>query len=134
MSRLAWLKLAEYEYEVVYKAEKINTDVNADALSRNPILVFLLKASGKTDSKEPALLKSPRNKILESGTATDSGPKKTQPDINTQPTKTNTNTENKRNEFPWENVDNDMEIQAVSPRSSFMEGPQEIDTQNNSDS
>lgn len=29
------LKLAEYEYEVVYKAGKIN--VNADALSRNPI-------------------------------------------------------------------------------------------------
>jgi len=51
-SRLArWrLKLAEYEYEVVYKAGKIN--VNADALSRNPIPVLPLKVSEKTDSKE----------------------------------------------------------------------------------
>ena len=33
---LRWrLKLAEYEYDVVYKAGKIN--VNADALSRNPV-------------------------------------------------------------------------------------------------
>jgi len=33
---LRWrLKLAEYDYDVVYKADK--TNVNADALSRNPI-------------------------------------------------------------------------------------------------
>ena len=29
------LKLAEYDFDVIYKAEKMN--VNADALSRNPI-------------------------------------------------------------------------------------------------
>jgi len=48
-SRLArWrLKLAEYEYEVVYKAGKINA--NADALSRKPIPVLPLKVSRKTD-------------------------------------------------------------------------------------
>jgi len=47
------LKIAEYEYEVVYKAGKIN--VNADAVSRNLIAVLLLggEASEKTDSKEP---------------------------------------------------------------------------------
>lgn len=37
------LKLAEYEYEVVYKAGK--TNVNADALSRNPILNQVLPIS-----------------------------------------------------------------------------------------
>jgi len=36
MRILRWrLKLAEYEYDVVYKASK--TNVNADALSRNPV-------------------------------------------------------------------------------------------------
>jgi len=49
-------------------------------------------------------------------------------------TKTNSDTENKRNEFLSENVDNDVEIRAVDPRSSFTEGSQEIDIQNNSDS
>jgi len=43
------LKLAEYEYEVVYKAGKIN--INTDALSRNQIPVLPLKASGKTERK-----------------------------------------------------------------------------------
>jgi len=79
------LKLAEYEYEVVYKARKIN--INANAFSRNPIIVLPLrkKASGKTNPKKPpSLRKSPRNKIPESDTATDSRPKKTQLDINTQ--------------------------------------------------
>jgi len=36
MRILRWrFKLAEYDYDVVYKASKIN--VNADTLSRNPI-------------------------------------------------------------------------------------------------
>lgn len=36
MRILRWrLKLAEYDYDVVYKAGK--TNVNADALSRNPV-------------------------------------------------------------------------------------------------
>jgi len=60
--------------------------------------------------------------------------KKTQPDINTQPTKTNSDIENERNEFSSENVDNDVEIRAVDPHLSFTKGLQEIDTQNNSDS
>jgi len=51
--RWQWrLKLAEYEYEVVYKAGKMN--LNADALSRNPLTVLPLRreVSGKVDSKE----------------------------------------------------------------------------------
>lgn len=43
------LKLAEYDYEVTYKAGKINA--NADALSRNPPLEKILPIS--TDSDEP---------------------------------------------------------------------------------
>jgi len=46
--RLARLKLAEYE--VVYKAGKVNA--NVDAFSRNPIPILLLKASEKTDPKK----------------------------------------------------------------------------------
>jgi len=122
-SRLArWrLKLAEYEYEVVYKAKKIN--INANALSRNPITVLPLRkeASGKTNPKKsPSLRKSLRNKIPKSDTATDSRPKKTQFDINTQPIKINSDIENKRN---------DVEIRDVGcPRFSLTEDPQEIDT------
>jgi hypothetical protein len=37
------LKIAENEYGVVYKAEKIN--VNADELSRNPVSILLLGIS-----------------------------------------------------------------------------------------
>jgi len=59
--------------------------------------------------------------------------KETQSDINTQPTKINSDTENKRNELSSENVDN-VEIREVGPHSSLTEGPQEIDTQNNNDS
>jgi len=84
------------------------------------------KASRKTDPKEPLpLRKSLRNKIPENDTATDSLLKKTQPDINTQPIKINSDTENKCN---------DAEIRDVGPRSSLTENSQEIDTQNNSDS
>ena len=42
-SRLArWkIKLAEYDYEIIYKAGK--TNVNADALSRNPIQIYVIQ-------------------------------------------------------------------------------------------
>ena len=40
------LKLAEYDFDVIYKAGKMN--VNADALSRNPIDLLLLLGCGKT--------------------------------------------------------------------------------------
>jgi len=56
-----------------------------------------------------------------------SRPKKTQPDINTQPTKTNSNIENERNEFSSENIDNDVEIRAIDSHLSFTKGLQEID-------
>jgi len=50
-SRFVWwqFKLTKYEYEIVYKAGKINT--NADALSRNPILqlIFPLFISQETN-------------------------------------------------------------------------------------
>jgi hypothetical protein len=47
------LKLAEYEYEVVHKVEKMN--VNADALSRNPIpqLLFPLPTLQETNINSP---------------------------------------------------------------------------------
>jgi len=125
-SRLArWrLKLAEYEYEVVYKAGKIN--VNADVLSRNPLIVLPLRGevSGKVDPKElPLLRRFPRNKNPGSDTATNNRLKKTQFDINTQPIKINSNTENKHN---------DAEVRDVGP--SLTKDLQEIDNQNNSDS
>jgi len=44
------LKLSEYEYEIVYKAGKINA--NADALSRNPIPVLPINTAEKSDSDE----------------------------------------------------------------------------------
>jgi len=88
------LKLAEYKDEVVYKSEKINA--NADTLSRNPIPVLSLKISEKSDLKEPpSHCKSLCKRFLKGDTMTDSGPEKTQPDINTQPTKANNDTENK---------------------------------------
>jgi len=44
------LKLAEYEYKVIYKAGKIN--LNADALSRNPaILNFPNETTPKTETR-----------------------------------------------------------------------------------
>jgi len=46
MRILLWrLKLAEFEYNIVYKAGKIN--VNADALSRNPVNMKLKKQHAK---------------------------------------------------------------------------------------
>jgi len=48
------LKIAEYEYDVVYKAEKINA--NVDALSRNPVSVLSLGISKISDPREsPAI-------------------------------------------------------------------------------
>jgi len=102
------LKLAEYEYKIIYKVRKINT--NADVLLRNPIPVLTLKISEKTDLKElPSHRKSPRKRFPKGGTMTDSEPEKTQPYINTQPTKTN-NTENERNELSSKNINSNMEI------------------------
>jgi len=43
-------KLVEYEYEVIYKAGKMNA--NVDALSRNPTSIFPLKILEKTNPKE----------------------------------------------------------------------------------
>jgi len=109
MSRFVWwqVKLAEYKYEVVYKAEKINA--NTDAFSRNPISSLPLKILKKTDPKESSpRRKSLRKRFPQSGTATDSESEKTQSDINTQPARTNTDTENKRDEFSSENVNSDM--------------------------
>jgi len=109
MSRFVrWqVKLAKYKYEVVYKARKINA--NTDAFSRNPISSLSLKILEKTDPKES----SPRCKSLckrfpKGGTATNSGSEKTQSDINSQPARTNTDTENKRDESSSENVNSDM--------------------------
>jgi len=130
MSRLVWsrLKLTEYEYKAVYKTGKINA--NADALWKNPITVLPLKISEKTDSKEALLLhRFLCNRFLKDGTATDSGPKETQPDINIQPAKTNNDTENKHDESSLEDsVNSDMEVRAIDSRFSFTEGLQEIDT------
>jgi len=107
----------EYEYEVVYKAGKINA--NADAFSRNPILILSLKASGKTDPKEPLFLRrSLRNKFPKGSTAIDSRLEETQPDINIQPTKTNNDTENKRNESSSKDINNDLKIDS-NHRSLF---------------
>jgi len=41
---------------------------------------------------------------------TDSGPEKTQPDINTQPTKANNDTENEWDEASSKKVNSDMKI------------------------
>jgi len=98
------LKLAEYEYEVVYKAEKINT--NADMLSRNSTPVLPFKISEKIDLKEaPPRRKSLRNRFPKDGTVTDRRKlKEIQPDINTQPAKTN---KMRINELPSENINSD---------------------------
>jgi len=64
---------------------------------------------------------------------TDNGPEKTQSNINTQPTKTNNDTENERDE-PSENVNSNIEIRTIDLYFSFIEGPQKTDTQNNRDS
>jgi len=65
---------------------------------------------------------------------TDSRLEKIRPDINIQLTKTNNDTENEREKPSSENVNSDMEIRIIDPYSSFPEGPQETDIQNNSDS
>jgi len=78
------------------------------------------------DSKElPPLRRSPRNKNPGSDTTTNSRSKKTQHDINTQPIKINSNTENKHN---------NAEVRDVGPYPSLTKDLQEIDNQNNSDS
>jgi len=117
--------LAEYEYEVVYKSGKIN--LNADALSRNPLTVLPLRGevSGKVDSKEvPPLRRSPRNKNPAGDAETTSKTKETKPHMNTLPIKTKGNTDGH----------NDAEIPDVGPDPSSTEDRQEIDIQNNSDS
>lgn len=45
---LRWrLKLAEYDYKVIYKAGKMN--INADALSRNPAPVFPINSDSSNE-------------------------------------------------------------------------------------
>jgi len=96
------LKLAEYEDEIVYKAGKINA--NIDAFLRNPTSVLPLKISEETDPKEPpSRRESLRKRFPKGGTVTDSASEETQPDINTQSVKTNNDTENKHNESSSEN-------------------------------
>lgn len=57
------LKLQEYEYEVIYKAGKINT--NADALSRNPVPLLPLSITTNPSSSDEEIFSSkPRNKAL----------------------------------------------------------------------
>lgn len=51
------LKLAEYEYEVMYKAGKANS--NADALSRNPVAERILPLSSDPDNSSSSLLFDP---------------------------------------------------------------------------
>jgi len=107
-------------------------------LSRNitPILpLFPLKISEKTDHKEPpSRRKSSRKRFSKNGIETNSGPEETQPDINTQPTKTDNNTEDECDEFFMENVNSDMEIRTIDLYFSFIESPQETNIQNNSES
>jgi len=53
---------------------------------------------------------------------TDSGSEETQPDINTQPSKTNNNNENERDALSSKNVKrNDMENLIIYPYFSFIE-------------
>jgi len=94
-------------------------------LSRNitPILpLFPLKISEKTDHKEPpSRRKSSRKRFPKDGIETNSGPEETQPDINTQPTKTDNDTEDDCDEFFMENVNSDMEIRTIDLYFSFIE-------------
>jgi len=64
----------------------------------------------------------------------DTGLEETQFDINTQPTKTNNDTENKHNKPSSENVNSNIKIRTIDTHFSFTEGLQETDTQNNSNS
>jgi len=67
---LRWrLKLAEYEYEVIYKAGK--TNINADALSRNPvenqsIKIYLYQQENDSDSDTDIIFETePRKSNIE---------------------------------------------------------------------
>jgi hypothetical protein len=70
------LRLADYEYEIVYKPGKI--DKNADALSRNPIpqLIFSLSISQETNAKSFCQSTVSNNQILEDPTIVDECNKK----------------------------------------------------------
>ncbi|KAH0945711.1 hypothetical protein HN011_008013, partial [Eciton burchellii] len=84
------LKLAEYEYEVVFKAGKVNA--NADTLSRNPVSVLPLRVSEKSDSSEslfPAANTSERRKIRKHDAVCDNETEQTRLENSIKLTKTN---------------------------------------------
>jgi len=112
--RVCWrLKLAEYEYEVVYKAGRINA--NADALSRNPVSILPLRISEKSESTEslfPVNL-SKRRKVRKDDTISDNEPERTRPENSIGLTKTNNGTESKRSESPSRDINSDTDTRTL---------------------
>ncbi|XP_036150748.1 uncharacterized protein LOC118648534 [Monomorium pharaonis] len=109
------LKLAEYEFEIVYKAGK--TNVNADALSRNPVIkrdiqdttaVLPLEAFDSDD--EPIFDKPSRGNNKTTG-PTDRRPDEKQTYKNTRTKSINTNEQQKENvNIEYENENESMDV------------------------
>jgi len=77
-------KLAEYEYEVIYRAGKINA--NTDVLSRNPISVLRISSILKNHYSPSKILTSVRS--FKDDIITDNGLEEARSDINIQSIKT----------------------------------------------
>jgi hypothetical protein len=128
------LKVTDYEYEVVYKARRINA--NADAPSRNPVSDFALRVSGKSDSSEslfPAVNPTKRGKVRKNDTISDNETEEIRPENSIRLTKTNNDTEAKYNESPSGDIDINADTRLNEPSSSFSGNPQEGNKHINSD-
>jgi len=91
-----------------------------NALSRNSTSILPPKISKKIDPKElPSCRKFLRKRFLKGSIVTDSGSEETQPDIKTQPARTNNGTENKCEEPSSRNINSDKNPKH-QPRFSFI--------------